>query len=319
MTAEDAAPLRHAKPLFERGVIHQPPPVAAFADMAHLVEGLDLEADDAALHLNHLGRGAHLGAGGRCREMADVDLGADGDPAGLQASRDGIARRHLHFQDHHRRRIDQRHVLDKIPDRALRRHHQGALGAHANLDEIACVHGCFNNLVIPDGPRNAGRSGISTFWREIPGSALPGCPRMTERHFFCAAARSTNVLPPFILWISGASLIWITTASASTPRFFTSAWVMSRIMPAFCSSVRPAAMFTVISGIALLPLWSPPGPACAGDPPSSLSNRRWTAGTRPGMTSPANAYHHLTSCRARTSRPFATMSSSLHENCAARI
>src|SRR5437764_6837821 len=71
--------------------------------------------------------------------------------------------------------------------------------------------------------------------------------RMRSRYFF--AKRSTKVLPPFILWVSGASLIWITTASASTPRFFTSAWVMSRIMPAFCSSVRPVAMFTVISGI----------------------------------------------------------------------
>src|SRR3974390_8235 len=69
------------------------------------------------------------------------------------------------------------------------------------------------------------------------------------RHFFAAAARSTKVLPPFILWISGASLIWITTLSASTPRFFTSAWVISRIMPTFCSSVRPAAMLIVISGI----------------------------------------------------------------------
>src|SRR6266850_4390750 len=73
--------------------------------------------------------------------------------------------------------------------------------------------------------------------------------REVARYFFCTAARSTNVLPPFILWASGASLIWITTASASTPRFFTSACVMSRIMPAFCSSVRPAAMLTVISGI----------------------------------------------------------------------
>src|ERR1700742_4534170 len=68
-------------------------------------------------------------------------------------------------------------------------------------------------------------------------------------YFFAAAARSTKGLPPFILWWSGASLIWITTASASTPRLVTSALVMSRIMPAFCSSVRPAAMLTVISGI----------------------------------------------------------------------
>src|SRR5438874_2736246 len=68
-------------------------------------------------------------------------------------------------------------------------------------------------------------------------------------YYFFAAARSTKVLPPFILWANGASLIWITTASASTPRFLTSACVMSRIIPAFCSSVRPAAMLTVISGI----------------------------------------------------------------------
>src|SRR5437879_8303218 len=74
-----------------------------------------------------------------------------------------------------------------------------------------------------------------------------------QPYFFSAAARSTKVLPPFILWANGASLIWITTASASTPRFFTSAWVMSRIMPAFCSSVRPAAMLTVISGILVSP------------------------------------------------------------------
>src|SRR6185369_10848901 len=74
-------------------------------------------------------------------------------------------------------------------------------------------------------------------------------PRDDELRYFFAAARSTKVLPPFILCDNGASLIWMTTASASTPRFFTSACVMSRIMPAFCSSVRPAAMLTVISGI----------------------------------------------------------------------
>src|SRR5213083_2303262 len=95
-------------------------------------------------------------------------------------------------------------------------------------------------------------------------------------YFFAAAARSTKVLPPFILWASGASLIWITTASASTPRFFTSAWVMSRIMPAFCSSVRPAAMLTVISGIShsLCFLVHLPDPA-------HPSFERWTVGSTP--------------------------------------
>src|SRR3954470_13164385 len=73
-------------------------------------------------------------------------------------------------------------------------------------------------------------------------------------YFFAAAARSTKVLPPFILCANGASLIWMTTASASTPRFFTSASVISRIIPAFWSSVRPAAMLTVISGIIFAPV-----------------------------------------------------------------
>src|SRR5665213_2775824 len=82
-----------------------------------------------------------------------------------------------------------------------------------------------------------------------PGAEAGTTDGETARYFFAAAARSTKVLPPFILCASGASLIWITTASASTPRFFTSACVMSRIMPAFWSSVRPAAMLMVISGI----------------------------------------------------------------------
>src|SRR5579872_629673 len=68
-----------------------------------------------------------------------------------------------------------------------------------------------------------------------------------ESYFF--PKRSTKDTPPFILWISGASLIWITTASGSTPRFFTNACVTSRIIATFCSSVRPAAMLMVISGI----------------------------------------------------------------------
>src|SRR4051812_48802620 len=83
------------------------------------------------------------------------------------------------------------------------------------------------------------------------GPACAGDDNYDCRCYFFAAARSTKVLPPFILCDSGASLIWMTTASASTPRFFTRAWVMSRIMPAFCSSVRPSAMLTVISGIVL--------------------------------------------------------------------
>src|ERR1700749_946542 len=101
----------------------------------------------------------------------------------------------------------------------------------------------------PDAQLSIGESRDSGFVLRTPRNDVAS--RLL--YFFAAAARSTKVLPPFILWASGASLIWITTASASTPRFLTSAWVMSRIMPAFCSSVRPAAMLTVISGIVFSP------------------------------------------------------------------
>src|SRR5215831_9005118 len=101
-------------------------------------------------------------------------------------------------------------------------------------------------------------------------------------YFFAAAARSTKVLPPFILWASGASLIWITTASASTPRFFTSACVMSRIMPAFCSSVRPAAMFTVISGIFLAPSLLLSWPGLSGPSTSFAIKQDVDARDKPG-------------------------------------
>src|SRR3984885_11464542 len=121
---------------------------------------------------------------------------------------------------------------------------------------------------------------------EFPSSlSRKGRGKNNWRHFLAAAARSTKVLPPFILCASGASLIWITTASASTPRFFTSACVMSRIIPAFCSSVRPAAMLTVISGIFGSPF------ALAGSrlrlsyETNSLSSfRARSFHSRPGMT-----------------------------------
>src|SRR5690606_29821317 len=52
------------------------------------------------------------------------------------------------------------------------------------------------------------------------------------------ACRSRKVLPPFILWVSGASMSCTVTASAGTLQFFITASVMSLIIPFFCSSLR---------------------------------------------------------------------------------
>src|SRR6266481_1161616 len=61
------------------------------------------------------------------------------------------------------------------------------------------------------------------------------------------------------------------------------------------------------------------GRASPGHPRSPASNKTWMPGTRPDMTARMNGYPHFTSWRAKTSRTLATISSSLHENCAGRV
>ena len=65
--------------------------MAAVADLALALKGLDLEADHAAFHRDHFGRGPHRRADRRGAEMADIDLGTDRDPARLKTAPDGIA------------------------------------------------------------------------------------------------------------------------------------------------------------------------------------------------------------------------------------
>ena len=88
--------LPRPKPLVERLDIDQTAGMAAFADAAFVVEGFDLEADHPALDRDHPRGGAHRRADRRRGEMADVDLGADRDPArladkALVASADAIS------------------------------------------------------------------------------------------------------------------------------------------------------------------------------------------------------------------------------------
>ena len=83
--------LLHAEPLVKRLDIDEAAGVAAVADLALALKGLDLEADHAPFHRDYFGRGPHRGADQRGAEMADVDLGADRDPARLKFASDGIA------------------------------------------------------------------------------------------------------------------------------------------------------------------------------------------------------------------------------------
>ncbi len=56
-----------------------------------------------------------------------------------------------------------------MPDGALRRHHQRALGAHADLDDVACIHGIYS--VIPGRARSDRTRNL-----EIPGLVLRTIP-----------------------------------------------------------------------------------------------------------------------------------------------
>ncbi|MEA2820615.1 MAG: hypothetical protein QOJ86_2619 [Bradyrhizobium sp.] len=82
-----------AEPLLETGYIDQAARVAALADPALAFERLDLEADHPALHRDHPRRGPHQCSDRACPEMADIDLGADGDPALRKMRRDGVGGR----------------------------------------------------------------------------------------------------------------------------------------------------------------------------------------------------------------------------------
>src|SRR6516165_4233575 len=76
------ARLSRRQPPVEAFEIDEAAGVTAFADLAVIVEGLDLEADDAALDRDHARRRAHGRADRRGCQMTDIDLGADRDPAG---------------------------------------------------------------------------------------------------------------------------------------------------------------------------------------------------------------------------------------------
>ena len=64
--------------------------VAAVADLALALKSLNLEADHAAFHRDHFGRGPHGRPYRRGAEMADIDLGTDRNPTRLKTAPDGI-------------------------------------------------------------------------------------------------------------------------------------------------------------------------------------------------------------------------------------
>ena len=58
--------------------------MATVAGLALAFKSLDLEADHAALHRDDFSRDTHGRADQRRAEMADIDFGADRDPARLK-------------------------------------------------------------------------------------------------------------------------------------------------------------------------------------------------------------------------------------------
>src|SRR5581483_1409471 len=111
------ADLSPAELLGKRLDIDEATRVAALADPALVVERFDFEPDDPPLDRDHPRNRPHGRADRRRGEMADIDLGADRDPAGFEAGLDRIGGGELHLQNHHRRRVDHRHIRHEMPDR----------------------------------------------------------------------------------------------------------------------------------------------------------------------------------------------------------
>src|SRR5579871_4678720 len=89
--------LRPAELLRERLDIDEAAGVAALADPALVVERLDFKADDPPLDCNDPRDGPHRCADGRRGKMADIDLGADRDPAGLEMALEAVGGSKLHL------------------------------------------------------------------------------------------------------------------------------------------------------------------------------------------------------------------------------
>src|SRR5260370_41804635 len=93
--------LPRPKPLVEGREIDQAARMAALADLALALKSFDLETDHPALDCDHPCCGPHQRADRRRGEVADINLGADRDPARLEIRVDGVAGRHFHFPDPH--------------------------------------------------------------------------------------------------------------------------------------------------------------------------------------------------------------------------
>src|ERR1700722_13281594 len=97
--------LLHSEPLFERSRIDDAAAMGAVADFAAAIPSLDLEYNAFGADLDDARNRADRPAHGSCGEVADLDVHADADETCRQMRSDGVARRHFHVQDHHRRSI----------------------------------------------------------------------------------------------------------------------------------------------------------------------------------------------------------------------
>src|SRR5579884_1166926 len=101
----------------------------ARADLFSLVARADIELDSPSVYLGDLGRGGHLVADRRGREMSDVHCGADGSLARFEIVADRVQRRVFHDRYHPRRRENlwQSGILELIGE--MRRRHAQRVGA----------------------------------------------------------------------------------------------------------------------------------------------------------------------------------------------
>ena len=111
--------------------------VGGFADRSGLVIGFDGKADDLSLHCGDLCLCAHLQPYGRCGNVLQVQLNADGGFGICQSVGDGFAGGSLHQRCHAGGGIDQQRAGADLLSGILPFHQIGGFALHADFD----VHG----------------------------------------------------------------------------------------------------------------------------------------------------------------------------------
>ena len=134
--ASGQSPFPHTEALLEFAEVDDSTAMGSLPDPALIIPGFNREEDALGIHAGHLRDCTNTTTNRGGRQVADIYFHSDADKSIRQGGSDGRSRSHFHMQDHHGRRIDQRHAGDKMPNRHLSGDDKVRLGRQAGFQMI---------------------------------------------------------------------------------------------------------------------------------------------------------------------------------------